>query len=141
MQVKTTVKRNQLRNAVYLGLSIVLAIFMTVNPAFSQDEFIEINNDELGIHTRPIVVFPHEKHEEGLDCMDCHHEYDESGENIGGDGGSCSDCHTQNPGANPVPLMEAFHLQCKQCHAKEISSSENKNMPQMCGQCHVKNND
>ncbi len=107
-------------------------------PLFSQDEFIEVNSDEFKEHTRPLVVFPHMVHEDSLYCEDCHHDYDESGENIGGDGGYCSDCHGKNTGDNPIPLMEAFHIQCKQCHAKEIAERENKNIPQMCGQCHVK---
>ncbi len=117
---------------------VLLMVGTTVFPAYSQDEIIEINSEALGSHTRPVVQFPHMNHEEQIECSECHHEYDESGENIGGEGGYCSDCHTRNAGSNPVPLMEAFHLQCKQCHAKEIASSENKDMPQMCGQCHVK---
>ncbi len=123
----------------YFSLIMISAFIIIIDPVFSQDEFIEVNSDEFKTHTRSLVVFPHMIHEDSIECWDCHHDYDESGENIGGDGGFCSDCHTKNAGDNPVPLMEAFHIQCKQCHAKEISKSENKNMPQMCGQCHVKN--
>lgn len=107
-------------------------------PVYSQEEMIEINSKELGKHTRPVVAFPHVTHEDQIECSECHHEYDESGENIGGDGGYCSDCHTKKAESNPVPLTDAFHLQCKRCHAKEIESNKNKSIPQMCGQCHVK---
>ncbi|NOY70020.1 MAG: cytochrome c3 family protein [Deltaproteobacteria bacterium] len=119
----------------WIGLLMIVA---TAFPAYSQDDVIVINSKALGNHTRPLVRFPHLKHEDQIDCSECHHEYDKSGENIGGDGEDCSDCHTKNAGSNPIPLMEAFHLECKRCHAKEISSSQNKNMPQMCGQCHVR---
>jgi len=119
---------------------MISALFIIIFPAFSQYEDIELNiySEDFNQHTRPLVVFSHVNHEECMDCIDCHHDYDESGENIGGDGGFCSDCHTKSAGDNPIPLMEAFHIQCKQCHAKEIRNNENKNIPQMCGQCHVK---
>jgi len=123
----------------YYGLIIISLFLIMVHPVFSQDEFIEIDSDEFKEHTRSLVVFPHMVHEDCVECWDCHHDYDESGENIGTDGGYCSDCHTKKAGENPVPLMEAFHIQCKQCHAKETSKNENKNIPQMCGQCHVIN--
>ena len=118
----------------------IIAMFLfsitMVYPVFAQDEIIEINNQELGIHTRPLVQFPHMTHEEIIECSECHHEYDDKGENIGGDGGSCTECHTKTAGTNPVPLMEAYHLQCKKCHAK-AAADEKKSLPQMCGQCHV----
>jgi hypothetical protein len=117
---------------------IMLIVFLFISlPVFSQDEMVLINSDEFGNHERPIVQFPHLKHEEVIDCSDCHHEYDEFGDNIGGDGGYCSECHTQEPDLNPVSLVEAFHIQCKICHAK-IAKIEKRVMPQMCGQCHIK---
>jgi hypothetical protein len=121
----------------YVSILLTLMVII-VFPVHSQDELMKIESAEIGAHKRPLVIFPHMIHEEAIECMDCHHEYDASGENIGGEGGSCSDCHTRNSGTNSIPLIEAFHLQCKRCHAKEISTSENKNIPQMCGQCHAK---
>ena len=125
----------------YYNLIIIFAFCIIIPPAFSQYEDIElyIYRENFNQHTRPLVIFSHMMHEECMDCMNCHHKYDESGENIGGDGGCCSDCHTKNVGDNPIPLMEAFHIQCKKCHEKEIKTSKNKNIPQMCGQCHIKN--
>ncbi len=122
----------------YYSLIIISAFLIMSHPLFSQEEFIEIESDEFTEHTRSLVVFPHMIHEDCVECMDCHHDYDESGENVGGDGGYCSDCHEKKGGDNQIPLMEAFHIQCKQCHAQEVRKKENKNIPQMCGQCHVK---
>ena len=126
----------------YYTLIMISALFIITYPAFSQSEDIElyIYSDDFSKHTRPLVIFSHINHGDcdRIDCTECHHDYDESGENIGGNGGLCLDCHTKNAGDNPIPLMEAFHTQCKQCHAKEIGKSKNKNIPQMCGQCHVK---
>ena len=126
----------------YCNLIMISALFIIIHPAFSQYEDIElyIYSDDFSKHTRPLVIFSHINHGDcdRIDCTECHHDYDESGENIGGNGGFCLDCHTKNAGDNPIPLMEAFHTQCKQCHAKEIGKSKNKNIPQMCGQCHVK---
>ncbi len=79
----------------YYSLIIISLFSIMTQPLFSQDEFIEVNSDEFKEHTRPLVVFPHMVHEDSMYCTDCHHDYDESGENIGGDGGYCSDCHTK----------------------------------------------
>ncbi len=117
---------------------VFLVLGALVFAAFSQEETFEIKSEALGRHTRPVVNFPHGLHEEQIDCSQCHHDYDSSGENAGSEGGYCSDCHSKEAKDNPVSLEDAFHLQCKQCHAKKISSAENKNIPQMCGQCHVK---
>lgn len=123
---------------VILGLLIILILSTLSGPGFSQDETIIINSPELGEHKRPLVEFPHLIHEDLYDCMECHHDYDESGVNIGGDGGYCADCHTVKAGDNPVPLLDAVHSQCLGCHAEAIVTSANKNMPQMCGQCHAR---
>lgn len=118
-------------------MAILFLFFIMVLPASSQDEVIEINNQELGEHKRPLVQFPHLIHEEIIECSECHHDYNEAGENVGGDGGSCTECHTKTAGENPVPLMEAYHIQCKTCHAK-IAAEEKESLPQMCGQCHIR---
>lgn len=122
-----------------LSFSIILFFLITTSlTAYPQEETMEINSPDFGTHTRPLVMFPHMLHEDQIDCGQCHHDYDASGENIGGDGGRCAECHTQKAGSNPIPLMDAFHLQCKRCHAIEINTSDNKDIPQMCGQCHIR---
>lgn len=125
-----------------IAASILLCIALAVStPVLSQSEMMELDCIDSGQHQRPIVLFPHLTHEVFVECKDCHHEKNAYGENVGGKGGYCSDCHTCEALKNPVPLIEAFHLQCKKCHAHTIETSENKNIPQMCGQCHVKKRD
>jgi len=104
--------------------------------ASAEEEFMAINSELFGKHSRPIVIFPHILHEDCINCMECHHDFDESGENVGGFGGYCSDCHTKKGCGNCLPLMDAFHIQCKQCHAKEKKKGNPKHLPQMCGDCH-----
>ncbi len=119
------------------SLAMLVMLFITTHSVFSQEEVMEIQSKALGKHERPVVKFPHLTHEDLIECSECHHDYDESGENIGGDGGNCSECHTKKAESNPVPLIDAFHLQCKGCHAN-TAKSEKKKVPQMCGQCHQK---
>lgn len=105
-----------------------------LSAALGQDEIIVLNSSELGRHQRPLVSFKHEMHAEEIECLRCHHEYDDYGVNSGGDGQRCAECHTASAGSNPVPLMRAFHLQCKGCHQKLSKTGDTK--PRMCGQCH-----
>ena len=121
-----------------LHLFIILFLITISGPGGAQEEVIVMNHDELGPHERPLVEFPHLIHEDLYDCSQCHHDYDDAGVNVGSDGGYCSDCHAAKAIENPVPLLDAIHFQCLGCHAKEISTSDNKNIPQMCGQCHVR---
>jgi hypothetical protein len=137
---KEMIERKREMKALYYNLIMISALFIIISPAFSNYEAIElyIYCDDFKKHTRPLVMFPHMIHGECMDCIDCHHEYDEFGENVGGDGGFCSDCHTNSAKENQITLTEAFHIQCKQCHAEKVGENKNKNIPQMCGQCHVK---
>ncbi|MBF0398263.1 MAG: cytochrome c3 family protein [Desulfobacterales bacterium] len=113
--------------------------FMISSVLFSQEEIINLNNKELGIHKRPIVNFPHALHEKNIKCQRCHHEYDAFGTNIAGeDGRKCSECHKISKSkSNNVPLKRAFHLQCKTCHIK-MKKEGKYNPPVSCGQCHVR---
>jgi hypothetical protein len=122
---------------IYMWVVFMILVSFVVT-AYSQEDTLEINSEALGRHTRPVVNFPHIMHEEQFECSQCHHDYDDSGDNAGSDGGYCSDCHTKEAADNRVSLVNAFHLQCKQCHAREILSGKNNNIPQMCGQCHSK---
>lgn len=89
--------------------------------------------------TRPVVRFDHDVHNEqnGLedDCSVCHHLW-ENGTLVEGESSEdqyCSDCHSIRKTAdNKMPLMKAFHLQCKECHEAKRQG------PVLCGECHVK---
>lgn len=114
---------------------ILLAIFVT--SAFSQDAVIELNSDGLGGHERPLVQFTHEQHANILECLRCHHNFDQYRNNKGSEGQPCSDCHAKAAGDNPVPLQEAFHTQCKRCHEQTLTKGTASG-PVMCGECHLK---
>lgn len=116
---------------------VIISVFFGVSAVFCQEEIIVINHPDLGLHQRPLVHFNHEEHEGIIECARCHHDYDEYGANQGGeDGQDCSECHGRIP-LNPVPLVRALHIQCKNCHS-ELIAKDQKSGPIMCGQCHVK---
>ena len=58
---------------------LVLIIFAGAAPAFGQDDVIVINSEEIDVHRRPLVTFPHGRHEENIDCERCHHDFDDFG--------------------------------------------------------------
>ena len=114
-----------------------LAFFLMMPFAFSQDAVMVMNHKELDPHQRPLVQFNHEQHAAKMDCVQCHHDYDEYRNNKGGEGGVCADCHVQNPTDGRLSLLEAFHGQCKGCH--EVMQREGKpNTPVTCGECHIR---
>jgi len=114
---------------------IVVAVFAA--SAFSQDAVIELNSEILGSHERPLVQFTHEQHANLVECLRCHHNFDQYGNNSSSEGQPCSDCHTKTAGENPVALQEAFHTQCKRCHEQVLARSTASG-PVMCGECHIK---
>jgi hypothetical protein len=125
------------------GVAVWLPVWMVLSfsGACAQEEEIRMDSAALGRHQRPPVVFPHEKHSEKIDCMRCHHDYDEFGCNRGAEGEEqrCGECHTATPAKNPSPLMKAFHWQCKGCHIK-LAITDRFNPPRTCGGCHRRAN-
>ena len=118
------------------SILIFAGFCLSLSFAFSQEDEFFLNHDELEPHQRSLVRLNHERHSDILDCNRCHHEYDENGNNTGEDGQSCSECHSKaGSKENPVPLMKAFHIQCKGCHEKRISRGKSGG-PVMCGTCH-----
>jgi len=118
------------------SLLILAGLFLSLSFALSQEDQFVLHHEEIGRHQRPLVQFDHERHLEIIDCHRCHHDYDENGNNIGGDGQSCSACHSKSESKeNPIPLMKAFHIQCKGCHGERMSRGKTSG-PVMCGSCH-----
>lgn len=117
------------------SILILAGLCLSLSMAFSQEDEFSLNHEEIGRHQRPLVRFNHERHSEIIDCNRCHHEYDENGNNTGEDGQSCSGCHGKIESEENVPLMKAFHVQCKGCHEKRISRGKTSG-PVMCGTCH-----
>ncbi len=118
----------------YVAFALIVS-FLFAASAFSQDEIIKLNSEELGTHQRPVVQFTHEQHANVLECLRCHHDFDKYGNNLGSEGQPCSDCHARTSGKNPLPLQEAFHTQCKACHDQMLANGAPSG-PVMCGECH-----
>lgn len=76
------------------------------------------------------VLFDHKEHTEGygLECTDCHHEYDDS---EGTKPEACSECHMPDDDEESPKKSDAFHQQCKGCHEDSGSGPVN------CSECHV----
>ncbi len=72
------------------------------------------------------VLFTHEGHvmDYGYDCLDCHHniDYDETY--------NCSDCHESTGDEYMPSRMDAFHIQCIDCH-------DSGGGPIECSECHA----
>ncbi len=123
---------------------ILLAVLLVVWPIgflFSQPEEMLIENQIAGQKkSRPGVFFPHERHMESLDCLSCHHLY-EDGKNIlneddiDDDGSaSCSRCHVKSASIN---LKTAYHRQCISCH-RALNREPDNDLPITCKDCHPK---
>ena len=122
-----------MRLLVFISLLLIITA-----PAYGQDEIMTLTSPELEDHKRAPVQFKHELHSENIGCNACHHDYDEYGINTNEDEGQrCAECHTVTAEANPIPLMRAFHLQCKSCH-QNLADKGQTTGPLMCGQCHVR---
>jgi hypothetical protein len=120
-----------------LVFALIIMVLFAVALAFSQEEVIKIESRELGDHERPIVQFTHEQHANVLECLRCHHNFDEYNNNTGSEGQACAECHTRRGGENPVNLKDAFHTQCKTCHEQLLSKGAPTG-PLMCGECHIR---
>jgi hypothetical protein len=121
------------------GVAVLLLVLLFSSGGYCQEEEIRMASEELGRHQRQLVVFTHEKHSQRTGCTRCHHDYDAFGSNRGEEGEEqrCAECHTATPEKNPIPLVKAFHLQCKGCHQK-MAKTDRFNPPHTCGGCHKK---
>jgi hypothetical protein len=113
----------------------LLALFFLVSAALSQDPMMILDHKELGPHQRPLVHFDHEQHSNKIECQHCHHDYDQYGNNRGGEGRPCADCHNPGAGKTTLGLKDAFHAQCKSCHLNAREAGRPSG-PIMCGECH-----
>ncbi len=116
----------------------VLFSIVAVLSGFSQEDVKTVQDRAFNPRTmeRPPVIFLHDAHNEKAkieQCSACHHEYKDGKklEDGSSEGTACSECHKSGDKENPLPLIRAYHLQCKGCHA------EKRKGPVMCGECHV----
>ena len=127
-----------MKKLLYIALAVALLAGLTVSMAWSQEDVYLLNTQELGEHTRPLVLFEHQKHVEKMNeaCISCHHDYNENLGMSQSDGARCADCHTLEASAeNRIKLEDAYHARCKNCH-ESLFDKGNKTIPIMCGQCH-----
>jgi hypothetical protein len=136
---------NSMKRKKHTTIIIIGFLALGIPLLIAQPEDIKINNTETyGKKQRPAVNFPHMKHIESIDCMDCHHDYDENGKNIldesqlaeeKNEALQCAMCHMKKRINGTFGLMNAYHKQCIGCHRKMIRNGE-KSGPQVCGACH-----
>lgn len=109
---------------------------------YAQESEIFIDNTSAySSKNRSTVYFSHDNHMETLECLDCHHDY-QNGKNVLDEdeleeGGSarCDACHSK--GAS-IELKTAYHRQCMGCH-RQINKQENAGLPITCWDCHPRN--
>jgi len=126
--------------AVFVMISVLTTAAVSLLIAQPEDILID-HGEAYGTKQRPAVAFPHEIHMAGdLSCTDCHHQYDDKGENVldeseleeGNPEIRCAHCHTQKTRIN---LRQAFHRQCVGCHTKTHTDGKDTG-PRLCGECH-----
>lgn len=122
-----------------LGLFVFGGFFIGYSDcAIAGDDLVRMDTSAFDQLRRPAAVFDHDAHNEAAqvdDCAVCHHVWengklvpDESSEDS-----PCSDCHGLTAGAdNPMPLVNAFHTQCRSCHVQQGKG------PLLCAECHKK---
>jgi len=128
------------KNSIYIFLGVML-VLMYASTLWAQPEHILLNNQAVfKVKERPAVNFPHERHLANLECLDCHHRY-ENGENVldedtleeGNAAIRCASCHNSN---SRLGLRHAYHRLCIGCHAK-MGKDRKKTGPRTCGKCHI----
>ncbi len=117
------------------GLILMAGVFN----AYSQEEVPSLDNTVFHHPQRTPAVFDHDDHNERAnledDCAVCHHVYDgkELVEDESSEDSMCSECHAlKATPENSVPLRQAFHRRCKECHFESAKG------PVLCGECHIK---
>lgn len=128
---------------------ICLPLLGMPSSSLGQDSEMEIKCPKMHAHAcRKVVVFPHEEHMDMLECLDCHHDY-QNGENVldeddleeGNPDIQCASCHSPKlncfSSSSKLSLRHAFHQQCVGCHRKARLNREVSG-PEFCGECHKK---
>ena len=121
---------------------LIIAGLALAEPLRAQPDEILLNHSKVFGHSRQNPVrFPHEKHMNDFDCLDCHHRY-ENKKNVldkaelepGSPAASCTTCH--NPESN-CKLQTVFHKSCLGCHI-QLRKKGRKSGPRLCIDCHPK---
>ena len=119
--------------------ALVIATVLASPQAWSQNEdegVMVLKSREFGQHEESLVRFNHYLHENIFRCLVCHHDFRVYSNRNDGKGSKCSSCHKREPGKDiPVPLLEAFHGNCIECHEKYLDWDRPAG-PVECGDCH-----
>ena len=108
---------------------------------YAQSEDILLNHvAENDSQRRPPVWFGHEMHSDNLECLDCHHDYDENGKNIldedeleeGQPAAQCLSCHEIKKSDD---LENTYHKLCMGCHISAQKRGDPSG-PRLCAGCH-----
>lgn len=120
---------------------MLLASGWSVPPSLAQPEFVTLNHLEKdGQKHYPPVIFSHESHMEELECLSCHHDY-QDGENVldedeleeGNPAATCSACHSFE---SCDDVQRTFHGLCLGCHIQSRKEGQ-AHGPRLCVECHV----
>jgi len=87
------------------------------------------------------AAFPHHKHQDMMECGECHHSKGPGGEKVPYEEGmeikSCPTCHNEQMENKKLnSYMKAAHENCRGCHKE--AAKEGKNAPTKCSGCHPK---
>ena len=86
------------------------------------------------------ATFPHKKHQDMMECKECHHTMNADGTQgpyVAGQEHKCETCHDGKKIKNKKvsKFMKAAHKKCKGCHKAGYNG---KKGPKKCPACHVK---
>ena len=122
-----------------LKISILVTVIIAALLGFSTfndgESITFLDNASFENPQEPPSAFDHDFHDLDLEieCEECHHVY-ENGVQVKdkcSDDKRCIECHPlKATDEYKVPLLQAFHSHCLDCHKKEAKG------PIMCGKCH-----
>jgi hypothetical protein len=124
---------------VELKISIPIVVIIAAILGFSSldkgKSITFLDNDNFENPQESPSDFDHDFHwiDLEIECNECHHVY-ENGVMVkdrNSNDKRCSECHPLKADTeHKIPLLEAFHSSCEDCHKKEGKG------PVMCGECH-----
>jgi len=127
-----------------LSFLIIVSLFIVAaSVLIARQDILSLDNTKTFIKKqRPAVAFPHGRHMNEIECLNCHHDY-KDGKNVlsedslteGSDAIKCAACHGLDNASGRHGLKNAFHEQCSGCHRK-MGKEKKKTGPRLCAGCH-----
>ena len=130
-----------------VSIGIVFTAIGSRNIAVAESDSLDvivINNDIYEKDRKGPVYFEHKKHARDYDvsCWDCHHDYDNNGENLWSpweETQKCMECHDPDEEYDNIPkLQTAYHVNCKNCHKEKAIFGDDPLAYRKCTTCHEK---